>query len=47
MTLGLYIGLSLISIGVLALCALAIDVVWKVCRKLDIMKEKTREVNVA
>ena len=39
MTLGLYIGLSLISIGVLALCALAIDVVWKVCRMLDDSKK--------
>ena len=39
MTLGLYIGLSLISVGVLALCALAIDVVWKVCRKLDDSKK--------
>lgn len=39
MTLGLYIGLSLVSVGVLALCALAIEVVWKVCRKLDELKE--------
>ena len=42
MTLGLYIGLSLISVGVLALCALAINVVWMVCRELDETKEENK-----